>query len=219
MSVKPLLVIVGSGPGVSSGITSKFGGNGFRIVLVARNAASLESRVKELHEQHIEAYGVPADASDSNSLKTAFSHIQSVYGTVDVLVYNAANIVPGDPLSLTERQLIDDFKVNTVGALTSAQQVIPEMIERKQGTLFFTGGTLALKPNPKYASLSVGKAALHSLAQSLTATLSPHGIYVGQVLIGGYVQKGSFYDPERIADIFWDLYTTQSQTEVVFEES
>jgi short-subunit dehydrogenase len=39
---KPLIVIVGAGPGVSAGVAKKFGANGFRVVLVARTKAKLE---------------------------------------------------------------------------------------------------------------------------------------------------------------------------------
>ncbi|PYI51572.1 SDR family NAD(P)-dependent oxidoreductase [Paenibacillus flagellatus] len=218
MSHKPLLVIVGSGPGVSAGIAKKFGSNGFRAVLISRTKPSLERSLEDLQQVHIEAHGISADASDPDSLKTAFKQIRNEYGVTDVMVYNAAHIVPGDPLSLSEQQLIEDFKVNTVGALTSAQQVIPDMVERKQGTLFFTGGGIALTPNPHYASLSIGKAGIRSLALSLAETLSPYGIYVGQVLIADHVKKGTYYDPDRIANVYWELYIKKDQREYLFRE-
>ncbi|QHW33578.1 SDR family NAD(P)-dependent oxidoreductase [Paenibacillus rhizovicinus] len=218
MNDKPLLVIVGSGPGVSSGIAKKFGSNGFRVVLIARTQPSLERVLEDLRQLGLESHGITADASDPDSLKSAFDHIKNEYGATDVLVYNAAHIVPGDPLSLTEQQLMEDFKVNTVGALTSAQQVVPDMIERRQGALFFTGGGIALTPNPLYASLSIGKAAIRSLALSMAETLSPYGIYVGQVLIADHVQPGTFYDPNRIADVYWELYHNKDQSEYLFRE-
>ncbi|WP_028778595.1 SDR family NAD(P)-dependent oxidoreductase [Shimazuella kribbensis] len=219
MNNKPLLVIIGSGPGIGLSVAKKFGTQGFQVILVSRTQESLERNTKELQEQNIESYGVSADAADSESLKKAIKQIKSAYGVPDVLVYNVANIVPGDALTLAEQQLIDDFKVNTVGALTSAQQVIPEMIERKQGTLFFTGGTIALDPNPEYASLSIGKSAIRSLALSLADTLSPYGIYVGQVLIADHVQRGTYYDPDHIADVFWDAYRNKDQKEIIFKEA
>jgi len=218
MSQNPLLIIVGSGPGVSAGIAKKFGSNGFRVILISRTESSLQLSLESLRQLHIESYGFTADASDSESLKTAFKQIKDSFGATDVLVYNAAHIVPGDPLSLTELQLIEDFKVNTVGALTSAQQVIPDMIERRQGTLFFTGGGIALVPNPLYTSLSVGKAAIRSLALSVAETLSPYGIYVSQVLIADHVKKGTYYDPDRIADVYWELYNKKDQREYLFRE-
>lgn len=218
MSRKPLLVIVGAGPGVSAGVARKFGSNGFRVVLIARTERSLQRSLEDLRQVQIESYGITADASDPDSVKAAFAQIENLYGATDVLVYNAAHIAPGDALSLTEQQLIDDLKVNTVGALTSAQQVIPDMIERKQGTLFFTGGGIALNPNPLYASLSIGKAAVRSLALSLAETLEPHGIYVGQVLIADHVQQGTYYDPDRIADVYWELYNDRDRKEYLFKE-
>ncbi|SHE38438.1 short chain dehydrogenase [Seinonella peptonophila] len=219
MDNRPLLVIIGSGPGISLSIAKKFGTQGFRVVLVSRTQESLERNTKELHEQNIESYGVSANAADTDLLKKAMQQIKLSYGIPDVLVYNVANIVPGNALSLTEQQLLDDFKVNTVGALTSAQQVIPEMIERKQGTLFFTGGTISLEPNPEYASLSIGKSGIRSLALSLADTLSPYGIYVGQILIADHVKRGTYYDPDRIADVYWDAYINRNQKEIIFKES
>ncbi|MGO4371853.1 SDR family NAD(P)-dependent oxidoreductase [Paenibacillus sp. 2TAB19] len=218
MSHKPLLVIVGSGPGISAGIAKKFGSNGFRVILISRTEPSRERILEELRQIPIESYGITADASDPNSIKEAFKQIKNKFGATDVLVYNAAHIVPGDSLSLTEQLLIEDFKVNTVGALTSAQQVIPDMIERKQGALFFTGGGIALNPNPLYTSLSIGKAAIRSLGTSMAETLSPHGIYVGQVLIADHVKKGTYYDPDRIADVYWELYSKKEQREYLFKE-
>lgn len=218
MSNKPLLVIVGAGPGVSAGIARKFGSKGFRVVLLSRSEASLQHSLEELRQMNIESYGVTADASEPDSVKTAFTQIRNLYGAADVFVYNAAHIVPGDALSLTEQQLIDDLKVNTVGALTSAQQVIPDMVEMKRGALFFTGGGIALNPNPQYASLSIGKAAVRSLALSLAETLEPHGIYVGQVLIADHVQQGTYYDPDRIADVYWELYNNRDRKEYLYKE-
>ncbi|MCH5585798.1 hypothetical protein MK805_12680 [Shimazuella sp. AN120528] len=93
------------------------------------------------------------------------------------------------------------------------------MIERKQGTLFFSGGTIALEPNPEYASISIGKSAVRSLALSLADTLFPYGIYVGQVLIADHVKRETYYDPDRIVDVFWDAYIKKDQKEIIFKES
>jgi short-subunit dehydrogenase len=216
---KPLLVIVGAGPGVSTGVARKFGKEGFRIVLAARNETSLKQYAKELEELDIEAYTVTADAADSDSLANAFVQIKQQYGEPDVLLYNAAVISQVKPTDLTESRLIDEFKVNVVGALTSAKQVIPAMIERKQGTLLFTGGGLALAPAAAVSSLSIGKAGIRSLVYTLAEELNPQGIYVGTVTIAGYVSKGTFYDPDSIAEEYWALYTNRNEIEFLYKQA
>ncbi|OAB44420.1 SDR family NAD(P)-dependent oxidoreductase [Paenibacillus glacialis] len=215
---KPLLVIVGAGSGVSAGVARKFGANGFRVVLVARNQASLNQYTSELAAQDVEAYSITADASDGQSLSNAFDQIKQEYGSPEVLVYNAAAIQQSTPQTLTDTELLEHFKVNVLGALTSAQQVIPDLIEQKRGTILFTGGGLALAPSPTYTSLSIGKAGVRALAFALAEDLNPHGIHVGTVTIAGYVSKGTFYDPDIIAERYWELHTKRDQTEIVFAQ-
>ncbi|WP_269819029.1 SDR family NAD(P)-dependent oxidoreductase [Lysinibacillus fusiformis] len=83
---KSLIVIVGAGPGVSAGIARKFGSNDFKVILLARRRESLDLQIAELQNENIEAYGITADASDSNSLIAAFNQIKSDYGVPDVLI-------------------------------------------------------------------------------------------------------------------------------------
>src|SRR3546814_14836362 len=75
-------------------------------------------------------------------------------------------------------RLVDEFRVNVGGALVAAQDVAPAMIKAKKGTILFTGGGFAYEPAMKYASLSLGKAALRSLAYTLAPELGTHGVPV-----------------------------------------
>lgn len=135
------------------------------------------------------------------------------------MVYNAAAPQSGLPTSLTPDQLSRELTVNVSGALASALQVIPGQEEQGKGTILFTGGGFALHPSTKYASLSLGKAALRSLAFSLGEELAPKGIHVGVVTITGYVAKDTYFDPDRIAEVYWDLHANRQGHEVVYHPS
>jgi len=89
-----------------------------------------------------------------------------------------------------------------------------------KGTILFTGGGLALHPNPQVASLSVGKAAIRNLAYSLGAELELEGIQVATVTIAGYVKPGTHFDPDLIAETYWQLHTQKTgerQREIVYK--
>ncbi|REB05156.1 SDR family NAD(P)-dependent oxidoreductase [Sporosarcina sp. BI001-red] len=214
---KSVAVIVGAGPGVSAGVARKFGSEGFKIVLLARRQESLDEQVSALQKENIEAVGITADASKSESLTAAFTKIKSEYGVPEVLVYNAGANSINNPSVLTEQELLNDFQVNVAGALVSSQQVIPEMIERKSGTILFTGGALALNPVVSRASAAISKAGLRNLTFTLAEELAPQGIHVGTVTIGGVVKAGTFFDPEAIADAFWNLYEKRDTNETLFK--
>lgn len=216
---KPIIAIVGAGPGVSAAVARKFGSNGFRVALVARNAISLDTLAAELRDQEIETYFATADASRPESIADAFRSIREQLGEPDVLLYNAAAISKTAATELDEQQLIEEFKVNVVGALTSVKEVTPRFVERKEGAILITGGGLALSPHPDYASLSIGKAGVRSLAYSLAQELKPSNVYVGTVTISGYVSPGTYFDPDRIADKYWELYTERNLIEYEYAES
>ena len=215
----PLIVIVGAGPGVSAGIARKFGSNGFEVILLARKQESLDLQVSELQKKGIDAHGILADASVSASIIAAISQVKSDYGMPEVLIYNVGSNTINNPSVLNRNDLINDFNVNVAGALVSSQQVIPGMMERKKGTILFTGGMLALNPVASRASASISKAGLRNLTFTMADELSPYGIHVATVTIGGVVKPGTFFDPDLIAESYWELFTKGDKREILYKQS
>ncbi len=215
---KSLIAIVGAGPGVSAGIARKFGSNDFKVILIARTQESLDKQVAELEKENVEAYGITADATDSESITSAFDKLKKEYGVPDVLVYNAGANSIDNPSELNQKDLLNDFNVNVAGALITSQQVIPDMNERKSGTILFTGGMLALNPVVSRASAAISKAGLRNLAFTLADELSPNNINVGTVTIGGVVEPGTFFDPDKIAEAYWELFNTPGKKEIIYQE-
>jgi len=199
--------VVGAGPGLSQAVARRFAREGFRVALLARRPEALEGYVAELRGAGADAHGFPADAGDPASLQAAFGRVAAQLGAPEVLVYNAAALVPGVPSGLDPAAVLEQLKVNVVGALVSAQQVIPAMRAAGRGTILLTGGGLALSPIPQYASLALGKAAMRNLSFSLAFELEPEGIHVATVTVGGFIEPGTRFDPDQIAEEYWRLHT------------
>lgn len=210
-----IMLIIGAGTGISLSTAKKFGKEGFKVALVARRIEALQHYETELRNEGIEAKGFAGDASSEESLKKAINSVIKTYGKVDVLLYNAAAVKPGKPTDLIAEDLVHDFKINVAGALTSVKEVLTHM---EKGTILLTGGGLALQPNADLASLSIGKAGIRSLAYSLHQELSSKGIYIGTLTIKGFVQEGTYYSAQNIADAFYSMHESQKELEVIFEE-
>jgi short-subunit dehydrogenase len=213
---KKTIVIVGAGKGMGNHIAEEFGRNGFQVVLMARNQASLDGYVKEFADKGIEAYGFAADASDTESLTAAFDKVKERFGAVDVLAYNACILEGGKPTELSSADLMRHYQVDVASALHSVKQVLPGMKERKSGTILFTGGGLAIHPMPEYTCVSIGKAALRALAVTLNTELKDDGIFTGIVTITGNIAPGTDYDPADIAKEYWRHYTERKDVEIIF---
>ncbi|MDA1476796.1 SDR family NAD(P)-dependent oxidoreductase [Bacillus changyiensis] len=211
-----LTIIVGSGAELGLKIAEKFGRNGFSIVLVSRNKNVLEQHVSLLRKKRIKADLVTADVTNSTSVKTAFKQIQERYGEPSVVIYNAVVRRKKTPSKLTEEELMNDFKVNVIGAKTVATEVIPFFIKKRRGTILFTGGGHALKPSIEFSSMSLCKAALRNLAFSLGEELKTSGVFVGTVTIMKKVEKDTDYDPSLIAEAYWDLHQNRHKPEIIY---
>ena len=215
-----LCILIGAGPGVSLSIAARFGVAGSTIALVSRKAESLVSLASELEAMGIEVHWREADAGDSILLARAVAELVAVAGPCDTLIYNAAVMTPGLPFDIEPAELHAHLSVDVVGALVAARVVAPDMIERGEGTVIFTGGGLALEPYPEWTALAVGKSALRSLALALYKQLAPLGVHVSVVAICGIVEQGGPFDPGLIAEEYFRLATDArgvADREVIFQ--
>lgn len=203
--------IVGFGPGVSMGVARAFARAGYTLALLARNSTRLTETAQELPPDG-EYHTFAADAGNEQSLTQAFAQIRTELGDPEVLVYNAYAATPGKPSTLSAAALIADFSVNVAAALVAVQQVLPAMQTNCKGTILLTGGGLALQPTADFASLSIGKAGIRSLAFSLAQELSGSGIHVATVTICGTVEPGTHFDPDTIAKSYLMLHNQSPET-------
>jgi hypothetical protein len=66
---------------------------------------------------------------------------------------------------------------------------------------------LARAPEAMSAALSIGKGAQLNLALSLERELEDTPVRVGVVTVCGPIKVGTAYDPDRLADVYWELAT------------
>lgn len=215
--MKKTIIIVGAGKGLGNAIARKFGRNDFRVILVARNEASLKEYEEEFNKEGIEVYTHAADAAKPASLTSAFDNVKAKFGTPDVLVYNIGITGMDQPGTINSEKLIQHFQVDVASAYHSVQQVVSEEFGQKNGAILFTGGGLAMYPHPMFTPLSIDKAALRAMAFLLNDELKPKGIFVGTVTIAGAIAPDTSLAPELIADKYWAMYNDRQEREVVVQ--
>lgn len=203
----PSCFIIGAGPGIGAALAEAFANEGYDIALMSRGPRKLLDTCAELRKSTgrvINAYA--ADAGDEVALRQGIDAARHVFGDPEVLIYNAAVSNLETPTRIPMDRLIDEFRVNVAGALVATQELAPAMIKGKKGTILFTGGGFAYEPAMKYASLSLGKAALRSLAYTLAQELGAHGVHVATVTVHGFLQAGTRFDPHRIVQAYLWLH-------------
>jgi len=119
----------------------------------------------------------------------AFELIRKKLGDPEVLVYNAAirSLTPEQVLDIPTKRFESYWKTNCFGAFLCAKQVLPAMLERKKGTILFTGATASWRAVGGLAAFAVGKFGLRALGQALAREYGPKGIHVCHIVVDAVV--------------------------------
>ena len=175
--------VVGVGPGNGAAIARRFAAEGYAVALLARRGELTQTLAGELPG----ARAYACDVADAGSVAAAFSAIRADLGEVDVLVFNAGSGVWGTVEEVTPAEFEMSWRVNTLGALLTSQQVIPAMKKAKRGSIVFIGATASRRGNVKTAAFAPAKAAQRSLAESMARHLWPSGVHVSIIIVDGVV--------------------------------
>ena len=213
------IAIVGAGEGLGMSIAKKFGHNGFRVALIARNEEKLNRMVIELEKLGIEATSFQADIFNKEQIEMAFTAVKERYGFIDVLEYSptpSINTV-APTLDVTEENALYQFQFKVLGALSSIRQVLPEMLDKQTGALLFTTGGAAIHPVPRMGNVGIAISGLRNYVFNLNRELSDKGIYAGHLSIGIWMQPNSGVQ-DKIADIWYDMYSKRDRVEEFITE-
>jgi short-subunit dehydrogenase len=209
------IAIVGAGPGVGLAVAREFARHDFAAGLVARNPERLADLVRVLGDEGITAISAPADITRPSELVTALDTIKQEIGPVDVLEFSPLTKmdVAAHAVDTTVEKAQAMLDVYVVGAVTSVQSVLPDMLERGDGGLLFTSASSSHTPIPLIANTAMAMAALRSYVLCLHEELAPRGIYAGHLPIGLKVEPGSEASPETVAAILWEMYAGRQRAE------
>jgi len=196
---------IGSGPGIGFATAERFAKEGFQIVLASRNIESIQALNSKLIQQGFKVEARSVDASDPAKVAALVEQVESKFGGIDVLHYNAASMRQATISNQPSVTFVSDLAINVGGALSAVQAVTPRMASAKTGTILLTGGGFALYPNPDYLSLSIGKAGIRALTLGTFESLKAQGIHIASVVVSTMVKPGS-KEAQEIADEFWKLH-------------
>ena len=200
---KSIITIVGMGQKIGLSIAKRFGQEGYAIVMIARNKEWLNEYAANLSDAGIKSHSFTGDARNETSIKNMFKKIKSKVGDTNVLDYNVSRARQQYILEDTFSNLVEDYKSNVAGVLSSVQAVLPAMRKKGKGTILLTGDGFSVKPRPEFDSLVIGKAGLLNLTKLLATAPENSGIIIGAVTVCGIVNSDDLkYISDAIAEKF-----------------
>lgn len=206
-------MISGVGPGTGLALARRFAEGGYRLAMLARDAARLQDYEREITG----AKAFPCDVSDAGAVAQAVAAVRAELGDPDVLIHNAVRGSFGDFRKIDPSELEKNFQVNVMGLMHLARAVSDAMVARGSGAILVTGNTSALRGKPAFSGFAPTKAAQRILAQSMARTLGPLGVHVAYMVIDAVIdtpwarqtfgeKPDDFYcKPAAIAETAWHV--------------
>jgi NAD(P)-dependent dehydrogenase (short-subunit alcohol dehydrogenase family) len=196
---------IGAGPGMGYETAERFAREGFQVVLSARNEGKTRELAEKLKAKGHKAEVRTVDAGDPASVAKLVESVESEFGGIDVLHFNAASMRNQTLADQPRDSFNTDLAVNIGGAAVAAQAAAPKMLQRGSGSILFTGGGFGLQPHPEYLSLSIGKAGIRALAKGIFEPFKEKGVHVATVTVAGFVT--TIEDAAAVAEHFWQLHS------------
>ena len=197
---KPVCVIVGVGAGNGAAFARKFSAEGYQVALLARN----ERKLNTFAEQIANSRAYACDVMKIEQVKEVFTRIQAEMGVVKTLIYNAGTRHAGTVDSATVEAVEMDWRVNTLGCLIAAQQVVPGMRDAGGGNIIVIGATASLQSGPDFLPFDAAKAAQRSVVQSIAKQVGKDNIHVSYIIIDSVVDMplARQFLPDKPDDFF-----------------
>jgi 7-alpha-hydroxysteroid dehydrogenase len=207
-------VVTGASRGIGRAIAEAFGREGANVVVAARTVEQYDERLPGSVHDTVDAIvsaggqalAVACDVSDDADRIRLIESARDAYGTVDILVNNAALTVPGRPgrpvpsgptgvlppfVDVPVKAFRIHFEIGVFAAYRLMQLALPDMISRGSGAIINISSEAGHVPGegpypadagPVLAGYGGNKIALEHLTQSVALEVGPLGIAANVLL-------------------------------------
>ncbi len=187
-------VVTGAGRGIGLGITQRLVAEGMRVVLFDVDGPSLDVASAGLDTEG--ALTVEGDIGVLDDVDRLFSAAIERFGTVDLVVNNAADL--GRRQVIDEHQELLDLQlaVNVVGPYACSQRAAAIMAEAGRGVIVNLSSVGATRAHHDGVPYDVTKGAIDAMTRAMAVDLGRHGIRVNAVAPGVTITQRSRTRPD-----------------------
>ena len=220
------VAVVGAGDYIGSAIAERFAAEGYLVFAGRRNGdqlAPLKARI-EAAGGRCEARSLDARSEEAI---TSFLKEADDAAPLEVCIFNVGANVNFPITETTERVFRKVWEMACYAGFLTGREAAKLMLERGQGSIFFTGATASMRGGKGYSAFAAAKFGLRAVAQSMARELGPKNIHVAHLIIDSGVdtafvrgriaaaqgqeaadniEPGRLMEPSSIAEAYWTLH-------------
>lgn len=186
-------IVTGGSRGIGRAIALGFAEAGADVVVASRTLPELEKVVSEIEGKGRRALAIQANIALKSDVDSMVARTLEKFGTVDILVNNAAINIMRPLVDLREDGWDKVMNVDLKGYFLCTQAAAKVMMQKRSGRIINMASTGAAKAAPGLGAYSIAKAGVVMLTRVFAMELAPYNIRVNA--IGPYLVKTAFSQP------------------------
>lgn len=178
-------VITGGNSGIGLATAKEFKAQGAQVAISGRDPKTLDQAAHDIGDGVL---AVQADVAKLADIDRFYAEVQERFGKIDVLFVNAGVGIMKPFDTITEADFDKQMDINFKGAYFTIQKALPLLNDN--ASIILNASIAAHIGWPNFSIYSASKAALLSLARTLSAELIGRGIRVNAVSPGPVLTPG-----------------------------
>jgi len=174
-------IITGGGSGIGKAIAKAFVREGAQVVIAGRDGEKLERAAVEIGG---DCLAVSADVSSAKGTEKLVSAAIEKFKRINILVNNAAVLLPGTAESLSEEDFDQTFNINVRGLWLMSRAVLPHMRDAAGGSIVNIGSVLSLVGARNRVAYSASKGAVAAMTKAMALDHAAENIRVNCICPG-----------------------------------
>lgn len=163
---KKVAIVTGASKGIGRDIALTLAAHGARVVVSSRKQLAVGEVADEINQQDGTAHAIECHVGKEEQLHKLVNETVNKFGTIDILINNAATNPTFGPIDLTDSSVFDKvMQVNVKACMLLANLCMPYMKERGGGSIINIASVEGLKPTSGLGMYSISKAALLMLTK------------------------------------------------------
>lgn len=177
-------IVTGGSAGIGFACAKTLFGEGASVVIAANERveeAAQSIRQMAGSERKDQVMAINVDLSKEGQAKSLVKTAIENFRKVDILINCAGAARAGSFLELTDQDYLDAWTLKLLGYIRMVREVLPHMIERKDGRIINIIGAAGRTPPATFLAGSTANAALINFTRGISKEIAPNNIRINAI--------------------------------------
>lgn len=179
-----IALVTGASRGIGQGIALALGRQGAIVVGTATTEAGAEQITQALQSNHIQGVGMVLNVTQPDSINNVIQSIKERFGSVSILVNNAAITQDNLLLRMKEEEWLSVMETDLSSVFRLSKACIRDMVKARWGRIINIGSVVGSIGNPGQTNYCAAKAGIIAFSKALALEVGSRDITINTVAPG-----------------------------------